>query len=50
MKESATIAKQLDQMVQGMAKVMEGSTPKKAGKYWTCLSCGDERRFVSRQD
>ncbi len=49
-KESAAISKKLDQMQMDMANLMVGSTPKKAGKYWTCLSCGDERCFVSRQE
>jgi hypothetical protein len=49
-KETAANSKKLDQLVKNMAKLMEGSTPKKAGKFWTCLACGDERCFASRQD
>ena len=49
-KENAAISKKLEQLQKGTAKLMVGSTPKKAGKYWTCVSCGDELCFVSRQD
>jgi hypothetical protein len=31
-----------------MGKLMAGSTPARAGNYWTCLSWGDERCFASR--
>ncbi len=40
----------MDQLLKDVARLMEGSTPKKAGKCWKCLSCGDERCFVSRQE
>ena len=47
-KENAVISKKLAEMDQKMAKLMVGSCPKKAGKYWTCLSCGDDCCFASR--
>ena len=54
-KQTAENAKQMTVMQKGMAKLLQGSTAKKASgnggsKYWTCSGCGDDTCFTSRKD
>ena len=53
-KQTAENAKQMTVLQKGMAKLLQGSTAKKASgnggsKYWTCSGCGDNTCFTNRR-